>query len=40
MRKNYEETMLKILNAHSTEKLTNPVGSEEFSKKYAKSTEN
>lgn len=40
MRKMYEETMLKILNAHSTEKLTNPVASDTFSLKFAKSIEN
>jgi hypothetical protein len=30
-RKAYEETVLRILNAHSTEKMTNPASSETFS---------
>jgi hypothetical protein len=36
LRKIYEDTLLKILNEHSREKLTNPEGAEEFRYSYEK----
>ena len=36
MRKNYEETVLSILNAHSRETIINPAGADLFATKYSK----